>query len=97
VFRVTVQVKDSNHNKNNLPATEWFKGRTLCIATMHAKEQVLSPLLEKHLGVKVCVPDRLNTDVFGTFSGKIKRAVSPLEAAFLKIEAAKKLPKRIYL
>jgi len=87
-----VQDKVSNHNnKNILSAIEWFKGRTLCIATMHAKEQVLAPLLEKHLGVKVCVPYQLNTDVFGTFSGKTKRVVSPLEAALLKIEAAQKI------
>ena len=58
-----------------------FKGRTLCIASMHEKEKVLKPLLEKELGVKCVLPENLNTDVLGTFSGEIERTLSPIETA----------------
>jgi hypothetical protein len=48
---------------------------------MHEKERVLKPLLEKELGVKCVLPNNLNTDVLGTFSGEIERTLSPIETA----------------
>lgn len=69
---------------------KYFRDRTLVIATRHQKEQVLQPVLEQELGVRVVVPDRFDTDVFGTFSGEIERTVSPLEAARQKCIAAHK-------
>lgn len=48
-----------------------FKGRTLVIATMHKKEQVISPILEKQLGVYCKTTTNLNTDNFGTFTGEL--------------------------
>lgn len=62
---------------------ELFKGRRLVIATMHGKEQVIAPLLEEVLGVRVIVPNinNFNTDMFGTFSGEIERTLDPLETA----------------
>jgi len=65
-----------------------FTGRTLVIATMHAKEKVLAPMLEQALGVAVFVPPTFNTDRFGTFTGDIQRNASPLETARAKAEAA---------
>jgi len=65
-----------------------FAGRTLVIATMHEKEKVLAPVAEKELGVQVFVPENFNTDRFGTFTGEIVRAASPLETARAKAEAA---------
>ena len=38
-----------------------FKGRKLVIATMHEKERVIAPLLEKNLGVEVVVPKAVNS------------------------------------
>lgn len=61
-----------------------FKGRKLVIATMHGKESVLSPILEKALGVETIVPESFNTDLYGTFSGEILRKMDPLEAAKAK-------------
>lgn len=58
-----------------------FAGRNLCIATMHKKETVIAPVLQKELGVSCFTCDTLNTDAFGTFSGEVKREVTPLEAA----------------
>lgn len=55
---------------------------------MHGKDKVLSPFFEKSLGVTCMVPEKFNTDAFGTFSGEIKRTGSALEAARKKCEAA---------
>lgn len=65
-----------------------FAGRRLCIATMHQKERVLQPLLEQALGVTCVVPGPgFDTDRFGTFSGTVRRTVSPEETARAKAEA----------
>ncbi len=63
----------------------YFKNRKLVIATMHKKETVIQPLLEKSLGVKCITLDNLNTDKFGTFTRDIKRSWDMLEAARLKV------------
>lgn len=60
----------------------------LVVATMHGKEQVLAPLLAQALEVEVRVAEGLDTDAFGTFSGEVPRAGSPLEAARAKAHAA---------
>ena len=52
---------------------EIFEGRRLIIATKHKKESVISPLLEKHLGVQCFVPTDFDTDKLGTFTGEIER------------------------
>jgi len=57
---------------------EFFKGRTLVVATKHQKEKVMSPLLESALGVRCIVPENFNTDLLGTFSGEIERIDDPL-------------------
>jgi hypothetical protein len=58
-----------------------FSGRKLVIATMHRKEQVIAPLMEKELGVKCLVANNINTDQFGTFTGEIERIDNPLNTA----------------
>jgi hypothetical protein len=68
-----------------------FKGRKLCIASMHKKEKVLKPLLEKELGVICKVAENLNTDFLGTFSGEVERIISPLDAARQKCVLAMEL------
>jgi hypothetical protein len=68
-----------------------FENRKLFIATKHHKEKVIAPILEKELGVKCYVPNSLDTDIFGTFTGEIPRKLSPLETARAKcLEAMKK-------
>lgn len=68
-----------------------FKGRKIIIATKHKKEKVISPLLEKKLGVKCFIPDGYDTDQFGTFSGEIERTNDPANTARNKCLQAMKL------
>ncbi|MEM0578712.1 DUF6671 family protein [Flavobacterium polysaccharolyticum] len=65
-----------------------FKGRQLVIATMHHKEQVMAPILEKGLGVICTTPKDFDTDIFGTFSGEITRVSDALTVARQKCLAA---------
>lgn len=65
-----------------------FQSRKLVIATMHGKETVITPILEKELGVQCIVSPALNTDRFGTFSGEVKREGDGLETARMKCYAA---------
>ena len=66
----------------------FFEGRTLVIASMHRKEEVLKPLLEQGLGITVQVEEGLNTDLLGTFSGEVARLADPLTTARKKCELA---------
>jgi hypothetical protein len=63
-----------------------WQNRVAVIATMHQKEQVIAPILEEELGVKVIVPANFNTDIFGTFTRDIQRTGNQIEAARLKAE-----------
>lgn len=65
-----------------------FEGRNLVIASMHQKEKVIAPHLEKSLGVKCLIPENLNTDHFGTFTGEIEREDDPIITLRKKCEAA---------
>jgi hypothetical protein len=67
-----------------------LKNRRIAIATMHAKEKVIAPLLEKHFELTCAVPN-INTDALGTFSGEIIRVGSPLDTARKKCEMAMEL------
>ena len=66
----------------------FFEGRTLVIASMHRKEEVLKPILEQGLGTLVQVAEGLNTDLLGTFSGEVARLADPLTTARKKCELA---------
>jgi DNA-directed RNA polymerase subunit RPC12/RpoP len=66
----------------------WFRDRPLILATKHRKEQVMAPLLEAALGVKLRVPSEFDTDQFGTFTREIKRPGDQRVAARLKAEKA---------
>ena len=66
----------------------FFNNRVGVIATMHKKEDVISPILEKELGIKPSVPKNFNTDKFGTFTRDIARKGSQLDAAKQKAEEA---------
>lgn len=70
---------------------ELFKGRKLIIATRHAKEQVLAPILEKELGVLCFTDDTLDTDVLGTFTGQVPRVQDPVTTAREKCLMAMRL------
>jgi len=65
-------------------AKDFFIGRTAVIASKHKKEQAIAPLLEEHLGLKIIVPENIDTDQFGTFTRDIPRNGTQLEAARAK-------------
>lgn len=58
---------------------------------MHNKEAVIAPLFEQHLNVICEVPNEMDTDRFGSFSGEIERRHDPITAARLKCEEAMRL------
>ncbi|WP_137931659.1 DUF6671 family protein [Mesorhizobium comanense] len=58
------------------------------LATMHGKERVIAPLLERALGLRVAATTNVDTDRFGTFSRDVERTGSQLDAARAKIAAA---------
>ncbi|BAY38344.1 hypothetical protein NIES2111_26910 [Nostoc sp. NIES-2111] len=68
-----------------------FSDRLAVLATMHQKEKVIAPLLEKELGVKTLVPQNFNTDIFGTFTREVKRPGTQIEAARIKAQKALEL------
>ena len=67
----------------------YFLGRKAVIATMHGKERVIAPFVENILGIQTVLPPAaFNSDVFGTFTGEVKRQGTQLEAARKKAQAA---------
>ena len=68
--------------------TTLFQDRSLVIATKHAKERALAPVLEGALGVRCLVPDALDTDLLGTFTGEVERTLDPVAAAREKCRRA---------
>ena len=68
-----------------------LKGKKLVIATMHGKDTVIAPVLKQNLNVTPIVPDKFNTDSYGTFSGEIERIDDPITAARRKCLDACKL------
>lgn len=63
-------------------------GKTAVLATMHGKERVMRPLIERGLNLFVRLPIAFDTDRFVTFSGDVRRAGSRLDAACAKTAAA---------
>lgn len=62
-------------------------GLRAALGTMHGKEAAIAPPLAR-LGVEVIVPDGLDTDRFGAFTGEVPRAGTMMEAARAKAQAA---------
>jgi hypothetical protein len=65
-----------------------FKGRLLMIATKHEKEKIISPIFEKEIGVQCLVPENIDTDLLGTFTGEVERKYDPITTARHKCEMA---------
>lgn len=69
------------------PAETPYRDEVAVLATMHGKERVIAPLLERALGLRIRVAP-IDTDRFGTFSHEIERTGTQLDAARAKIAAA---------
>jgi hypothetical protein len=65
-----------------------FHGRHAAIATLHGKEQVIGPILNKWYGIGLNVAEGVNTDALGTFTGEIPRFGNMLDAAREKARLA---------
>ncbi len=61
-----------------------FAGRRAVLATMHGKDRAIVPAFRDILGIAIEVPDDLDTDQLGTFSGEIERAGSMDEVLVAK-------------
>jgi hypothetical protein len=61
-----------------------FTNRRLIIATKHAKEKAIAPILENALGVQCFVDETFDTDKLGTFSGEVERELDPIATARAK-------------
>jgi len=64
-----------------------YAGATIALATMHGKAEALAPAFVM-LGASLVVPDSIDTDALGTFSGEIPRLHPPLETAIAKARLA---------
>jgi hypothetical protein len=65
-----------------LPLT--YEGRTAVLATRHRKEEALAPALARLTGLALHVPEDLDTDSLGTFTGEVARPASMRETARMK-------------
>lgn len=61
-----------------------YQGRKAVLATKHQKQRVIRQSLRTAIGLKVCVPGELDTDLLGTFSGEVERLGTPREVALRK-------------
>ncbi|MEO1240955.1 MAG: DUF6671 family protein [Pseudomonadota bacterium] len=58
--------------------------RRAAIATMHGKEAAIAPVLERRPGLRLIVPEHIDTDSLGTFTGDTPRRGTVLETAIAK-------------
>ncbi len=61
-----------------------YTGRVAVLATMHGKEAAFAPVLADRLGVDTIVPEGIDTDALGTFTGEIARQGTVEDAARAK-------------
>lgn len=67
--------------KFSYPDRNPFGGQLAVLATMHGKEQAIAPVLQDSLGLRIVLPNGLDTDRFGTFTREIPRTGTQVEAA----------------
>lgn len=65
-----------------------YYGMNASIATMHGKEKIMAPILQRNLGIKLHRCETVNTDFYGTFTGEIPRPSTMLETARKKAKEA---------
>ncbi len=61
-----------------------YKGASAALATMHGKESVIAPVMQKYLGLSVVTPAHIDTDALGTFTGETPRVGSMRDVAIRK-------------
>jgi len=68
--------------------SDFFRNRTLLLASRHGKEEVIIPTIQPITGIIPFIPEDFDSDAFGTFSGEVERKHGPLETLRKKCEAA---------
>lgn len=53
----------------------------MALGSMHHKELVMEPVLREAFDIEMVVPQAIDTDQLGTFTGEIERKNSPIECA----------------
>ena len=48
-------------------------GRAIALASRHGKERAIAPVLKERLDLSIIVPEHLDTDALGTFTGEVDR------------------------
>lgn len=66
----------------------YFWAKKIVIATKHKKETVIGPAFQKAFGMSYFLPEELDTDKLGTFTGEVERVGTPIDAARKKCELA---------
>lgn len=66
------------------PLTHPYRGREAVLSTKHGKERVLAPFLMAAMDLKLRVPEGVDTDTLGTFTGEVPRTGTPREVALRK-------------
>lgn len=61
-----------------------YSGRQAALGTKHKKEILIARPLRAGIGLEVVVPEGLDTDQLGTFSGEVERDGSPRDTALRK-------------
>jgi hypothetical protein len=58
-----------------------YRGQRAALATQHGKEAAIAAAFETHAGLSINVPQSLDTDRFGTFTGEVPRPAPMRETA----------------
>lgn len=69
---------------SSVPPPHPYAGQPVVLATQHHKDSVIAPALAHTPGLLVHVPDGLDTDQLGTFTGEIERPAPAAQTALLK-------------
>jgi len=65
-----------------------YEGQTAALATLHAKQRAIGPAFRRRLGLALSVPEGIDTDRLGTFTGEVPRPAGLKETAVLKAKMA---------
>jgi len=61
-----------------------YEGQEAALATLHAKDRAIGPAFRRRLGLALVVPEGIDTDRLGTFTGEVPRPAGLHETAVLK-------------
>lgn len=61
-----------------------YEAQTAALATVHAKARAIGPAFRRRLGLALVVPEGIDTDRLGTFTGEVPRPAGLKETAILK-------------